>query len=181
MRLLEVENKKVLYHGSNSKISKFSLDYLSSGTGHDEHGIGIYLTNNPVVAGSYGVHLHQVTLKWDSIRMAPESGKPSEASVRSLMRQSPEIDDVLTDWDEDPVRAFEYAFKTMYNHYDTWNEVLDNVWADFYRNSPKQFLINVNKIMKINAREVKFQNGDEFLILYNPNLITDLTTVDKPK
>lgn len=181
MRLLEIENKKVLYHGSNTKISSFSLDYLSSGSGNDEHGVGIYLTNNKTVAGSYGMYLHEVTIDWGSVNIAPPSGKPSVQLARNLMKTSPELDDVLMDWDEDPERAFEYAFKTLYNHYDTWNEVLDNIWGDFYRNSPKEFLINVNRLMKVNAREVKFGNGDEFLILYDPRLVKNIDVIDKGK
>lgn len=42
-----------LYHGSGADFDKFDLNFMGSGEGHQAHGWGIYLAENPKTARSY--------------------------------------------------------------------------------------------------------------------------------
>jgi len=57
-----MSNSIVVYHGSNVKISKFTLDKLKSGQGTNDWGIGIYFTTNPDLASKHGKFVHVVTI-----------------------------------------------------------------------------------------------------------------------
>lgn len=171
--LLESTENIVLYHGSNHDIDQFNLDFL--GDGNDEHGVGIYLTNDKKVAKSYGEYTYEVVLDTD-INEVP-SIPPSKKLAKVLMKKAPDLEMTLTDWAENPDEAFENALNAM-TDVDTMLEMLLNILADFYRDSPKQYLVNVVAYSGYDYHTVKFNNGIEYMVLYNPKKIESKRIVD---
>lgn len=165
-----------LYHGSNNNIDKFNLDFVSTNTGNDEYGVGIYLTDDYEVASGYGMYTYEVVLKSD-ITEVPDTG-PDEDIARTLMKQAPDLEMTLTDWAEDPDQAFESALNAMTNT-DSMEQMLDNIWYDFYRDEPKKFLINMVVETGFDYKVVEFDNGVKFIVLFNPKMIESKRLVDE--
>lgn len=155
-----------VYHGSDVHIEKFSLDYL--GDGLDEYGAGIYFATDPNTAESHGKYVHVVTLSSD-LTLVPDTA-PDRDIARKLMKAAPDLEMILTDWDEDENRAFDMALNSMIDSADTMGEMIDNLWFDFYRHDVKEFLENVVTITGYDGNVVIPGIG-KYLLLYNVDKI----------
>lgn len=131
---LLTEGKETWYHGSAVKISHFTLDKLSSGTGIDQEGPGIYLTSDPIDARKYGQFVHVVQAKINKSRLMPDNKKIMPDTIRRLIYQSPVKDDALSNWDENPNRALTLAVNSIYESYgpNEYRECMEQIWYDFY-------------------------------------------------
>lgn len=172
--LLEgLENSFTVYHGSDTKIEKFELDFLD--TGNHQYGIGMYFATKASTTKYFGTYTHEVLID-GNFTTVPKK-RPNKTLAQKLIKMAPDLEMTLTDWDENPAMAFKKAVAAMVDASETLEELIDTIWYDFYRDEPKQFLIN---LVKVTGYDGKFIDVDDqkFLVLYNPNKILNVKIVE---
>lgn len=133
---------KTFYHGSAGRIDRF--DYQFIGQGHDQEGPGFYFSSDEEDAAAYarkdgaGGVLHSVELE---LRKAvPASGRISKAEIKQLILSAPNLDDTLTNWDENKDRAIKSVVASIMKFSKNPQDAFQTVWYDFYRNNPADYL-----------------------------------------
>ena len=61
MKLNEIKNVNMVYHGSDTRITSFDIMKLGD-NGNDQHGPGIYLVDDKAFAESYGKYVYTIQL-----------------------------------------------------------------------------------------------------------------------
>lgn len=165
--LLEgLEKSFTVYHGSDTKIDEFTLDYLN--TGNHEYGIGLYFATRKETTKYYGKYAHEVLID-GNFTTVPKK-RPNKTLTQKLVKMAPDLEMTLSDWDENPNIAFQRAVNALLDASINLEELIDAIWYDFYRDEPKQFLEN---LVKLTGYDGKFIDIDDqqFLVLYNPTKI----------
>jgi hypothetical protein len=64
------------------------------------------------------------------------------STVKDLINLSPNKEDILADWDQKPEKAIVKASNAIYDRWgpNQFREMLEQVWFDFYRETPKVWL-----------------------------------------
>lgn len=123
-----------VYHGGRHRITTFKPEWLGKGAGHDQEGPGFYFTTNEGDARAYakgeGGFIHTITLSPRKLLKKSDRSKPSE--IRKMMEWAPDLEGVLTNWDEDPKKAFNKAFRAMCQPTKAV-DAFQQIWYDFYR------------------------------------------------
>ena len=154
------------YHGTNANIVKFSDEFV--GNGNDSFGPGIYLANDPTVAKTYGKNVYEVVV--DNLKLAKTSkSRLTISKVQALIKKAPDFKDKLENWDESYSRAMMSATEAMLNGDTVW-EILQNIWYDFYRYNPVEFVRNASA-MGYDGAIIERNPGVLFLVLMNPHKI----------
>ena len=165
------------YHGSAAKIDKLTLDHLGSGAGHDQEGPGIYLTNNHEDACRYGRYVYTVQAKMVKSRMMPDKRKIDLQRIRTLIWKSPDRDDNLSNWDENPQRALSLAADQIMSSYgpDEYREAMEQVWYDFYKDHQAVFLSKM-RVLGWDGFILDRNGGVKHFVCFNPEIlkITDV-------
>jgi flavodoxin len=166
-----IESEEDFYwHGSKGKFDQFSYTFLGTGKGYDQEGPGFYFTAKEDEARHYFQQGGQLIKARLHIKNpVPIKGKPNAKHVRWLMQNSPELAESLENWDENPKRAFEEAFKTMMSQ-GSPHEVFQSVWYDFYRNSSQQYLQNMVKL-GYDGVIIDHPNVYKHVIVFSPDKI----------
>lgn len=126
----------------------------------------------PEMYGDY-VHEYKVEIK-KSVNIKPS--KIPTGEILKLIKASPELEDALQNWGEDSNVAFNNAFRHMIDA-DTPFEAFLNVWYDFYKNSPKEFVQEMVKLgydgVIIPPKSIKTsrQTDVTHLVIYNLNCL----------
>ena len=180
MKLLSLlESIEIFYHGSNTKIEKFTLDFLSSSTNIDQEGPGIYLTSSEKDAMMYGHYLHKVSVKIVKSRMMPEKRMLNPTFVSHLISKAPNYVDNMTNWAENINKARRLATDAIMSAYgpSDYREAMESIWGDHYRNDSKVWLNTmVSKGWDgfILDRADIFHEKSKHLIVFNPEILTIL-------
>lgn len=178
---LENEEKDIIvYHGSPTKISKFTTEFL--GEGHDQEGPGIYFTTSESDAGSYGSYIHKAKLK--PRKFVPNRGKINRKQIEKLilraagaenlmdlqkMDMDKFYDSALSNFDENPLRAFQDAVDNVIKYSVSPHDAFQNVWITHYRYNPQAYLKNM---VDLGYDGVKIQKeGLDHYIIFNPEII----------
>lgn len=170
----QIEDVLTVYHGSDHRITDFTLDHL--GDGLDEYGPGLYFATDYTTASSHGKYIHEVVIAQD-ITLVPDTA-PDIKLAKRLMEKSPELEMILTDWDEDRNKAFQTALSSMVNSADNMEEMLENVWYDFFRDDSKMFLELVVEMAGYDGKIVTPGIG-KYLLLFNTDKIVSVTVTEK--
>lgn len=143
----------IWWHGSSNSFELFGYEHLAtgrgtgtSGKGYDQEGPGFYFTSDESDARHYfssGGQLLKAQLKLE--KLVPLHGKPKKKEIEWLMRRSPVLDDALTDWDENPQRAFQDALKAVLNRPNP-HDAFQTVWYDIYRGDSVSYLQNISQL-----------------------------------
>lgn len=170
---LIAEAYQTFYHGSNQPISEFSLDFIGRAEAIDQEGPGIYLTSSAQDAMKYGKHVHIVKVKVVKSRLMPERRTLNSEFIRGLIYKSPNRDDVLQNWDENPQRALVAATRSIMDSYgpNEYREALEQIWADFYRGHEKQWLSRMRSL-GWDGFLLDRQDGVKHLISFVPENLT---------
>ena len=169
--IILLEAKQTFYHGSNTKIDKFSLDKLGSNTNIDQSGPGIYLSSSKHDASTYGKYIHTVDAKIIKSRLLTKSVRTIEKGIQILINKAPDIEDILTNWDENPVRAKLKALHTIVDSHPKYLDALEQTWFDFYPDDSKLYLQQLIKwtyqgfLITINPEITHF-------ICWDPSILT---------
>jgi hypothetical protein len=166
------EAKEVFYHGSNTQITQFTTEFIGKGDGSDQEGPGIYLTSSADDAKKYGKYIHVVDAKVVKSRLLRDSVKTREHGIRLMIYKAPDKDDILTDWDENPERAYRKAVEGIMDSYpDCYREALEQVWADFYPNDAEAYL---SRLRGWGYQGFKLDRSDGIVhfICWDPSILT---------
>lgn len=161
MRLYEISNNNpiIAYHGTDSLFDMFDLSF--SRDGNDANGPGVYFTTSKDEACHYGKYLITAEL---NLRTFITSNKRANINVvKKMINLSPEKDDVLTNFDEDPRKAYNNAIKQIFINDDA-KETYERVWYDFYRDDNKLYCENMAKL-GFDAVKINTHVGFQYIVL----------------
>ena len=166
------EGKETFYHGSNTKIEKFTDKFLDRPGATNQEGPGIYLTTAAQDARAYGKVIHTVEAKIVKSKLLPAGVKTPEFAIRTLIQKAPDSDLILTDWDEDPKKALIKAVSGIleFNRND-YREALEQVWADFYRGESAAFL-TILRNWNYQGFKLNRADGVTHFICWDPSILT---------
>lgn len=150
-------NSVRFYHGSPYRIEKFSTDFCGHGT--DQNGSGFYVTNNRTIAIGYCSNneekqstfghlpeqptLHIIKLKIESPLDVKEVKSLSSAQVEKFIKQSPSLDEALTNYGdvewEGRGAVMSRAVESYANQGIPLIQTLHMIANDFFRGHVKEY------------------------------------------
>ena len=90
--------------------------------------------------------------------------------IIKLMKMSNDWKDTAQNWDENPRRGIISAAQDFIQYNDNEKDVFLQVWIDFYRDCPVDFVRNMVK-MGYDGILIDFSEDSKHLIVYNLNSI----------
>jgi GH24 family phage-related lysozyme (muramidase) len=169
-----IEGEFNAYHGSPTKINKFTDDFVGGEKANDAQGAGIYFATNPEDASYYGDHIYKVIIKGNFLdRNAPIENVDVEELVK-LIKMKDEWEMNAQDYSPDPeAGAYEAAYRTIeYNGDEA--EAFQQIEADFYRYDSVDYVRNMTKLgydgIIVDAPSGFV--GDKHIIVFNPDAVT---------
>ena len=184
--LSEGNQNTLFYHGSNAKITNFNDEFV--GNGNDQYGPGIYFANKPHVSIGYAADNNGLVYECE-LNMRSEltaQTKFNKNFILKLLKDSPD-EYAWTDWDEDQNKAYQVAYNQYTSTYGKdMYEILMQIWYDFYRNYPTEFVRHLTSIgLDGTYHDVSAdENGMlVYAVVYNPGIIKVLNvyTADEAK
>ncbi len=167
------ESNETWYHGSSQEIKQFNLDNVGKPGAVDQEGPGIYLTSSIEDALHYGNIVHTVkTVR--APRLVPDKKTFTVATIKKLIDLSPNKEDVLRDyWDGNPVIAASKASNAIYQSWgpNEFREMLEQVWYDFYRETPKAWLNILTEKLNYDGFILQRSGGVKHFICFNPEIL----------
>ncbi len=171
VKLIEqAESTLTVYHGSDSVIERFSLDHL--GHGNHEHGVGVYFAYSEKDARTYGQHVYRVTVNSNINLIPPRT--PSIRDATKLIRLCPNLDERLSDWDEEPKMAMDMLISAVCTTADNYAEMIDRIWYELFRGHERFYLEHVVKITGYQGKIIHWDDDEPFLVLFDVDVITDV-------
>jgi hypothetical protein len=166
-----LENKEsikniIWYNGSSKPRLTWTTENV--GKGNDQNGPGLYFTTNEENARSYGEHLHKVRLEIKKNRICPLNGRFEYEYIKYLIEKSPNYKEYLTNWDENPKIALHQAVSSISNLQNGKFDMLQQIWYDFYRHEPIEFLQVVSEKYDM---AIVTAGTDRHAIVFNPEVI----------
>lgn len=155
------------YHGRTVDSDKFDLKFVGKEEAKDQEGVGFYFTSDKSDAGGYaypnGVIL---TVELSPRRLASNTSPAPIEDVKYLIDNAPNKEDTLLNWDENEKRALKMATDAMIE--DNAKQTFENIWYDFYRHAPQQFLKN---LIHLGYDGHYAEQTSQHIIIYNPDVI----------
>lgn len=175
-----IEDSFVVYHGTNSKIDKFTDDFVGGEEANDQQGAGIYFATNIEDARHYGVYIYKATISGRFLdRNAPIDNVDIEELVR-LIKMKDEWEMNAMDYSEDPESgAYEAAgMAIQYNNDEA--EAFQQIEADFYRYDSVEYVRNMTKLGYdgIIVDAPSDIEGDSHIIVFNPGIIKNVEMIE---
>ena len=171
----------VWYHGCKIDFDKFDLKYAITEESIAQEGPGFYLTTDKDDAERYGIidknrsgYLKEVKLT-QKTGIRKESTKFRKEFASSLMRRMPNKEDKLTNWDENPTKAFNMLRQTILDSSSNLKEMILNVWADCYMGD-EQLLMKYLVSGGIDGLLIEKNNNAKWLVIYNPDILKIINT-----
>ena len=173
---------KVFYHGNASDIESFNLDFV--GNGADQHGSGFYFTNKADEASGYAngdkanIIPAYINIKNPiMIDNGTQLTKPlSKLQIKKLIENSPD-EDAMWNWgDISTPRGKEQAIRDAVDGYYGMDalDTLNALSNDFYKGIEGKFLTNTRLFTKHDGVVVKFENGNQHVISFQPEQIKSI-------
>lgn len=134
------------YHGSPTQIAKFTDEFVGGKDALDQEGPGIYFTSSWKNARSYGEYVYTVKLSPKKIVSNKEGKNASLKEIQWLIKQAPDWESTAQNWDENPRIGFQKAAQDMIQYNETPHQQFLQVWIDFYRNNPVDYVRNMSKL-----------------------------------
>jgi hypothetical protein len=172
--LLEAVIPKIWFHGSPTKFEKFDSKFAITKTSYAQMGPGFYLTNSKEDAESYGRkskdgYIKEVTIS--SVKnIKTESSKIIPGLLEKLSEKIPDEEGVLSNWDENPIRARRELLKSIRESSKNIFELVLNVWKEYFYGYEEDFLKILIK-NNIDGFLIKKRDGVEHLVVYNPDIL----------
>lgn len=170
------------YHGTETKIEKFTDEFVGGKDAIDQNGPGIYFTSTHDEAMRYtsneGGFIYSVRL---------ESGKYLDSEERSieylsqyrddlvkLVKMAPEWEMNAYDWSQDPETGVEIMVDSAIEYNDNEKDVFLQIWIEAYRHKEVHFVRNMSKLgySGIFVPADKANNNGNHIIVFNPATIT---------
>lgn len=170
------ESKKdsfILYHGTESDIEKFSDEFVGAQEANDAEGPGIYMTTSRKYSMAWGHNIYKVEVSGNFVsRNAPKSVVDKNELIKLIKMQNDwEMD--AQDWDQDPEMGVNKAVESAIQYNDDEGEIFQQIWYDFYRYIPKEYVRNMTKLgydgLVLDAPPDYV--GEKTVLIYNPEII----------
>ena len=136
----------VAYHGSAHKFSSFTDEFVGGKDALDQEGPGIYFTTSEKNAISYGEFVYKIILTPKKSVSTQESKNASLREIEWLITHAPDWKDTAQNWNPNPSIGYRIAAKDFINYNDNPHQQFLQVWYDFYRNSPVEYVRNMVKL-----------------------------------
>jgi len=174
----------VFYHGSNSKIEKFSDEFAGKIGVPDAEGPGIYFTNSKENAAMWGKLTYTVNLAPRKVITNMKSA--SKANRRDLKKFLDMIsdEDYANNWSSDIETDKLMAINEAIKYSDTEDEVWHSLRVEQYNGAPQAFMRAMSKLgydaMLLYKKGFEFNDVDKVYhcIVYNPENV-EIISVEK--
>ena len=165
-RFKEFVENGMYFHGSHQPINQFSYTFLGSGKGYNQEGPGFYFTSDDSDAKVYGQHLFHANIQLK--KPVPLTGSTKRKEIELMLKNAPDLEETLTDWDENPKIALKKAIDSIINYNSSPHGAFQSVWYDFYRGSEQQYLHNMKALLGYDG--VMIPRGNiQHIIVFDPN------------
>ncbi len=168
-----IENQGfIVYHGSPTEIKKFSDEFVGGDEATDQEGPGIYFTTSFDEAAGYadGGYVYSCRVEPRLLYDESEEKAVPEELLLKLAMMAPDWESHASNFSPDPESGAHEMVAGAYEYNDNEKDVLLQVWIEFYRYSPVDFIRNCVKLgidgLIVNRHEAKH------VIIYNPSIIT---------
>lgn len=176
MKLYEITNASIeVYHGSPKLFKSFDLSFSTKE--NDLHGPGIYFTSSKDEALHYGNFL--ITAKLKLQKVIKKNQKANLEIVKKMINMAPDKDDVLSDFAENPTRAFDNAVKQLFVENNA-KETYERIAHTFYKDDNKLYCENMSKL-GFDAVKIKVNGGCYYYIVLNLKAIEIINYEHIPK
>jgi hypothetical protein len=160
----------IVYHGTNSDIQKFSDEFVGKEEATDQEGPGIYFTTLKEESEMYGKNLYSVKLTPRKLMdMTPINKNKWRSFTTKMLQSAPDWEDTAQNFNQNPRKGLILAVESMMDYNETEKDLAQQIWYDFYRYNPVDFVRNIVK-MGIDGIIVPREKS-EHIIVYNPNII----------
>lgn len=163
------EKKMIIYHGTDANIEQFDVGKRNK-EGHDQYGPGVYFSNSIDVAHQYGKNVYQANIDDSNFITSSKTIRPHV--ITYMLKKSPHLEDVLTNWDENPYRAYSLLYQSMIDNSNNMIEALLNVWSDGYQLDNLSFIKNITKYY--NGLKLPQRNGVIFYTVWRTDVLTNV-------
>lgn len=139
------------------------LNFYSDGNEHEQHGPGLYFTDNGETAAQYG----DVAEFNISGKIINDSQKPDKALIRKLISIVPKdmVELALSNWDENPKIAMNAMVVAMLSG-DSMVDSLQTFWHDVC-NLDDSVYLDVCRKAGIDGIEISISSDEHWLVLYD--------------
>lgn len=174
-----IPNELIVFHGTNHKINKFSDEFVSGDKSIDANGPGIYFTDDITDSEHFGKIIYKVVLHSNNFISDKNKKGLTRAKIVKLIKMAKDWEIYASDWNENPHMGLNFWLNETINYTENSKDILLNLYGDFYKNYPIDFVRNCTKlgIDGINITN-KWGGGgsSEHYVVYNPNIIEIINT-----
>lgn len=167
----------MFFHGSTHKINNFTDGFVGGKEAHDQEGPGIYFTSSSKNARSYGPYVYTVKLHPKKFVSTQDGKSASIKEIEWLIKQAPNWEMHAENFNENPNLGVKIASKNILEYNDNPHQQFLQVWIDFYRNNPVDYVRNMVKLgydaVKIEGLEsiIAGEGNITHIIVLNPAVI----------
>lgn len=184
--LIETNNlgEFIMYHGSSHDIKNFVDDFVGRKDATDQNGPGIYFTSSIKNAQGYGKNVYKVKITPRKSVSVKEGENASLKQIEWLILKAPDWKETAMNWSPNPNIGYKLAAKDFIEYNDSPHQQFLQVWYDFYRYNPVEYVRNMVKLgydsIIINGMSSFIHDEDNIthIIVLNPNIIEYLGIVD---
>jgi hypothetical protein len=163
----------VAFHGSDHKIENFVDEFVGREEAYDANGPGIYFTTDYDEAKFFGKYIYKVKLENGRfIDNKTPNTKVNINDVIKLVKMSPNWEYKAENFDEDPNKGLKMFVDMTLEDNDSEKDVFLQVWYDFYRYEPVDYVRNMVKLGYDGLIDDSIaKDGHKHIIVYNTKII----------
>jgi len=167
----------MFFHGSEHKINSFTDGFVGGKEAHDQEGPGIYFTSSSKNARSYGPYIYTVKLHPKKLVSTQEGKSAPLKEIEWMLKNAPNWEMHAENFNENPNLGVKIAAKNILQYNDNPHQQFLQVWIDFYRNKPVDYVRNMVKLgydaVKIEGLEsiIAGESNITHIIVLNPSII----------
>lgn len=168
-------NNYVAYHGTPTKITKFSDSFVGGKDAMDQHGPGIYFTTSYdealVYAGDNGF-VYKVNLTPKNF-VSDERNKNLNYLINpitKLIKLSPNWKRVARGYSDDVEEGLEDMLHKYIGMSSSEKEAFISVFMDIYKNDPVNYVKNMGKL-GYDGIYLKRKDSGAHIVVYKPSII----------
>jgi Zn ribbon nucleic-acid-binding protein len=177
MKLLEVLSKPgeiTVFHGSDHEISKFVDDLVGGSGANDQEGPGIYFTTSDINASHYGVNVYKAIIKPRKLLTTNARGG-NIPELMKLAKMAPNWQETAMNWHENAAKGIIECVNSAYKYNDNEKDRFLQIWIEFYRNNPIDYVRNCVKLgydgIMVDKQSIFEDQPIIHYIIYNPSII----------
>jgi hypothetical protein len=163
----------IAYHGSNSNIKSFTIDYVGGEKAVDAIGPGIYFTSNKEESELYGKYTYTVKLNPRKFLTDEKKKNFPLYDAIKLVKMKKDWQYNAQDWHENPEIGLRKFLNEIFKE-DNDKDIILYIWGDFYRYDSKNYVKNASLLGIDGLKIINHWGGGGSsinYIIYNPDII----------